>query len=52
MNGIFARINDGVVLMTEEEEYKYKKEVVNRVIRDLRYWLREFPFMHLKRESK
>jgi len=47
MNHILAKINDGVVLMTEEEEYHYKKDIVNRIVRDLQYWLQVFPFMHL-----
>jgi len=43
VNNVIEKINDGVVLMTEKEELAYKKRVVN----DLQYWVKQFPFMHL-----
>ena len=43
VNQVIETINEGVVLMTEQEEYDYKK----RVIKDLHNWLNAFPFMHL-----
>lgn len=40
---VITVINDGVVLMTEKEEYDYKK----RVIDNLKIWLKEFPFKEI-----
>lgn len=39
---VIETINEGVSLMTEKEEFAYKK----RVIKDLQVWLKAFPFMH------
>jgi hypothetical protein len=43
VNEVIETINRGVILMTEREEYNYKK----KVIKDLQVWLKAFPFMHL-----
>jgi len=48
VNKVIMTINKGVVLMTEKEEFAYKKQVIN----DLKVWLKEFPFMHLLPEKK
>jgi methyltransferase-like protein len=48
VNGVIELINEGVVLMTEKEEYTYKKQV----IKDLQIWLKAFPFMHLIPEQR
>jgi hypothetical protein len=44
---VIETINDGVSLMTEQEEFDYKK----RVIKDLQIWLKAFPFMHILPEK-
>ena len=48
VNKVIMTINNGVVLMTEKEEFAYKKQVIN----DLKLWLKEFPFMHLIPEKQ
>lgn len=48
VNGVIELINEGVYLMTEQEEYNYKKQV----IKDLQIWLKAFPFMHLIPERR
>jgi len=45
---VIETINEGVSLMTEQEEYDYKK----RVIKDLQVWLKAFPFMHILPEKR
>lgn len=52
MNHIFGKINDNIVLMTEKEEYDYKKNIVKKIRKDLRCWLKSFPFMHSIPEKK
>jgi hypothetical protein len=48
MDRVIEIINDGVVLMSEQEEYDYKVKVV----KDLHNWVNAFPFMHLLPEKK
>lgn len=47
VNKVIEIINEGVFLMTEKEEYVYKK----RVIKDLQVWVKAFPFMHILPEK-
>jgi hypothetical protein len=48
VNKVIYIINDGVVLMTEKEEFAYKKAV----IKDLQVWLKAFPFLHILPEKR
>ena len=48
VDNVIETINEGVVLMTEQEEFDYKK----KVIKDLQVWLKAFPFMHLIPEKR
>ena len=43
MNHIFGKINGNIILMTEKEEYDYKKNIVKEICKDLRYWLKKIP---------
>ena len=51
MNTIFKKINDEIYLaMPKKEELIYKKSIVKEIRRDLQYWIKIFPTMHLRPE--
>jgi hypothetical protein len=43
MEELYDTINDGVVLMDYTEEFKYKRDLVEKIKKDLDEWLSTFP---------
>ena len=43
MEELYDTINDGVVLMDYKEEFEYKRDLVERIKKDLDEWLSTFP---------